>query len=264
MKKHFLLTLLLFLPGFFYGEQLVRVTARDIATRLIQDGVLICMETVHNQPGDEITLAMQLETLQSIPEGNRTKIERLRLAQCLEMNAAGDSENTIVGWEQRVFDFDYPATIHSVPDILDMLISSDSSYSWTMIGTRYVVFPRFHSFDCKIDAFEGHDLNIDDFMTLGIDKIIRPSNLHYSRIGPVRDWRWKYTDALYSINLPAGQSRVALTLFCNVLGPHFLWQAGGIEPYGITIGISPSSFHKNTTEQGAAANPYPLRGQGLR
>ncbi len=255
MKIHALSACLLLLPSFLYSEQLLRVTMRDVAKRLIQDGVLVCLESVHNQLGDEITVGKRIEILQAIPEGDRTEIEQLRLASSLEMKATGKSEDIIVDWTQQVIDFDYPDTPFCTPDILDMLIFADPSYSWTMIGTRYIIFPRAKSFDCEIEAFAGNELNIDDFMLLGIEKIIRPSNLYYQHIGPIRDWRWKYTNASYSINLPAGRSRAALTLFCDALGPQFLWQVWGIETYGIMVSITPANIQRNTTEQGAAANP---------
>lgn len=237
--KPFFVALFLVLPLSVRAEQLVRIAAEDIVSRLHDQGVPVCFERVHNQKGDAITLKKQIDNIQAIPENERTPRESERLKYCLKNKSEGMTEDMVLNWRQNTFDFTYPNSQSTPDEILSMLVQIDTDYQWEKAGRRYLVYPKNGSFNCQIPAFSIVNASFDDFIKAGIDHITRPAKLNYIFAGVGRPWILDYKDKKFSLALDSTDARSALTSFCDAIGPHVVWHVLGCDPDWVNVGFSP-------------------------
>lgn len=221
------------------AEQLVRITAEEIVSRLQRQGIPVCFERVHNQKGDAITLRKQIEILQAIPEKQRTLRESERLKYCLKSKADGMKNEMVLNWRQKEIDFTYPDSQSSPEEILSMLVQIDSDYQWEKSGSRYLVYPKQGSFNCPIPGFSIINASFDDFMKAGIEHIMKPARLNWIFAGSGRPWTLDYKDKMFSLTIAPTDARTALTSFCDAIGPQIVWNVLGCEPDWVNVAIFP-------------------------
>jgi hypothetical protein len=206
------------------GEKLHRATMHDIVTQLRVRGIPVCFEQCTSKPEDAVTIKQEMALVGAIPDDQRTDHESELLAVCKRLLDAGMEPEMTVTWRQTEFDFDFPSQPFKTGDVLDAAVKEDASYQWKQIDGRYVVFPRGDSFNQPLAAFSAANLALNEFLAQVKEQVATPAKLNDGLDGAGYPWWWgTIKDHTISLTLKDTDTRTALTLIANRLGPDVIW-----------------------------------------
>lgn len=121
------------------GVTLERASASEVTEILRKNGMPICFEEA---PASEtLSVTEAVAELEKIPAGERTNLEKTRLAT-LAIMLKNDPNTAVRLTKLNRFHFECTGFDNDPPKMLDALVAADPAYAWKQLGSRYIVYPR--------------------------------------------------------------------------------------------------------------------------